>query len=556
MWKKFHPAFSFSSTISCNPLRTCSTVRLISNSLGENDVLVRKEVTRPGDYFYLGNDGSPRKLTVTPDETPFDGSKVGVRYLFDKGQEMIADGLPIPVPINHDFSAHPLTPQEEVTNNAGFVQSYEMDGDKLFAHLDIAEHKINRDDLSKTIKWTSPWFNSFPDGRGKQWNGVVSHIALTTRPRMIPQEPFPSVAFAISSAKPAPASQSGFAVSRAGLIKDNKPVYPIAFSLYSGIPMAEGEFPSEKFDKKPKKDKGGDSEGKSKGKSSKPPREDGDDLFSGSDEGDSSGDEGGDYEEGGKAKPMHKFDPETGEPIETPLVDPDGDVSVYSVIAELLEILEPPIMLGEDVTPENFCEKLFKAVMDAVKSKGTTMPQEPLPEQNKTPDMSKPTGGGTNPIVQEQAPLYMSLTPEQAKAALAKVTDPGLRSLISMAFSQQEKTLKTAEALKKHALAQAKARRDRRIEALASRLPQNRRDQLLAMSQGMQFSLTDEGVFSDPMESMLDIMEAAIKQQPDLLGGGITVSQPHPVEYTGALTDDRADALAGEMCESVGVPTK
>lgn len=197
-------------------------------------MLVEKEVIRPGVYFYKDQQtGEPRKLVVTPELT---------RYWHEQGNAMLSQGLTVPLPCEHDFDAHPMTPAEKLKNNAGWVKEYQIKNNRLYAVTDIQDAELAKK-LPTTIRYTSPWINSFTDGNGKEWKNVISHLALTTRPRIVNQEPFGSVAAALSmatmSSLGAATGAGGFCLSRAGLLNDNGlPEYPIAFSLVAGIPMA------------------------------------------------------------------------------------------------------------------------------------------------------------------------------------------------------------------------------------------------------------------------------------------------------------------------------
>lgn len=183
---------------------------------------------------------------------------------------MLAANLTVPVPCEHDFQAHPMTSAEKLKNNAGWVQSYLLKDvtdpktnkttkDVLFAALDIADPDIAKK-LPTTIRWTSPWISSFTDGKGREWRNVISHVALTTRPRIIKQQPFGGNAAALSHATvtdyqrdtdtwKALSGERGLCLSKAGsLTPKGLPRYPIAFSMWSGIAMAAD--PAETEDKK------------------------------------------------------------------------------------------------------------------------------------------------------------------------------------------------------------------------------------------------------------------------------------------------------------------
>ena len=161
-----------------------------------SDVLVEKEIIGQGTHWYRDEvTGLPRKLVVTPDLT---------RYWHEQGNKMLGLGLPVPVPYEHDFSQHPMTPAEKLRNNAGWVKEYRIKDvgkrkDVLFGILDITDDDVAKK-LPRTIRWTSPWFSSFPDGKGRDWHNVITHLALTTRPRIVEQEPFTGIAAALSIA--------------------------------------------------------------------------------------------------------------------------------------------------------------------------------------------------------------------------------------------------------------------------------------------------------------------------------------------------------------------
>ncbi len=160
------------------------------------------------------------------------------KYWCEQGNAMLGTGLTVPIPAEHDFNAHPMTPADKLLNNAGWVRGYTLRGDRLWATADIQDEEVARK-LPTTIKWTSPWINSFTDGNGREWKNVVSHLALTTRPRITEQEPFASVAAALSMAAPIRAwsevPAGGLCLSRAGLLEpDGMPRYPVAFSVMCG----------------------------------------------------------------------------------------------------------------------------------------------------------------------------------------------------------------------------------------------------------------------------------------------------------------------------------
>lgn len=203
-------------------------------------MLIEKEVIAPGTYWYTDEKtGVPRKLDVSADMT---------KWWHQQGSKMLGHGLPIPVPYEHDFDQHPMTAKDKLLNNAGGVKEYRLKSftdpirgevkDALFSVVEVTDPKVEEKINNGSIKWTSPWINSFTDGDGRKWNNVISHLALTTRPRITRQLPFGSVAAALSMASPTTLRtdqpNDGLCLSRAGLLLKGRPAYPVAFSLFSG----------------------------------------------------------------------------------------------------------------------------------------------------------------------------------------------------------------------------------------------------------------------------------------------------------------------------------
>lgn len=206
-------------------------------------MLIEKEVIGPGTVWY--NDlktGEPRRSLITAEH---------LQHWCQRGNEMLALGLTVPIPCEHDFQAHPMTPAEKLKNNVGWVKEYKLKDNRLFSVLDIQDEELAKK-LPNTVRWTSPWFSSFTDGNGKKWDNVIAHLALTTRPRLTQQTPFPSIAAAIAAASEVPLDSGeveGYTFSKAGMLKDNIPLNRIAFSLYSGIALSEDDVEEEKEEK-------------------------------------------------------------------------------------------------------------------------------------------------------------------------------------------------------------------------------------------------------------------------------------------------------------------
>jgi hypothetical protein len=512
-------------------------------------MLVPKElIPGPGLYWYTDQEtGLPRKIRFTAE---------GLQHLCDSGRQMLAANLSIPVPLEHQPDGRPVSAADraasKLKNNAGWVKDFQLKNGALWGILDIQDEEIARK-LPRTIRWTSPWITSFMDGQGKPWHGVIGHVALTTRPRISRQAPFGSLAAAMSFAttladlafSPAAAGSlypagKGLSVSRAGLLAGEgnllRPAYPLAFSLYSGgIALAAGEL--EEVVKKEKKPPG----------DARPP---GDSRV-------------GDVppKPGGEPAPDQPALP--GMPGQPPsLVDADGDIPVHEVIADLLETMG--VALEEGATADNFLEKLYKAVMARMKEAGVhpggdMSNTDPGNLTNQPPGGKNPNDLPPNPrmnVVQEQPPLYMSL--EQSLAEARKIADPALRAVVEAALSHQQTESKKTQAIQNRLLADARAVRDRRIEALARGADAAYRDRLVALGQGASLSIGDDGAVHDSAAGVLDLLEHERGQQkrlPDLLlsrSGLQAVDHPRD-SHAGEMTAERADQVVDEFCKNAGI---
>jgi hypothetical protein len=497
--------------------------------------VIEKEVARPGTTWYIDPATSlPRKATFTPET---------LKYWHDQGQSMLSSGLVIPVPMEHQ-ALGAMTPAQKaaanLANNAGWVQGYKFkkikdeDGNEveaLFSDVDITDISI-ANKLPHTIRYTSPWISSFVDGNGKSWNGVISHLALTTRPRIVKQTPFQNLSAAMSLAdnlldttfdpKTYPVAAGGFALSRAGNLKkrtDGKltPCFPLAFSLWTGIGLAD-DVPFKKKEEKPAEKKEG------KGESKLPP---------------------GGTEEGEKPEGEGITEGE-GQDIlqeEAKLIDEDGDISIYEVLCDLLEAVG--LTIGE-CNSDNFMQKLYEATMSQIKGGQGGLEKNDMGTPNNTPPGAG-SGAGKAPLMQEQPPLYMSL--EQAQA----ITDPNQRAMALSIIHLQTKS----ERLEKNAIDRAKYMRQARLDRLYKRLPPTARDKLAAMAQGAGFSMNDDGSVADSMDGYLALLESSMPDLPTLLTGDSKAfsEQPHPKQYDGVMSEERRQSIVKEVCRSGGITT-
>lgn len=506
-------------------------------------VLIEKEVVGPGTYWYVDQKtGLPRKLVATPER---------IKHWHTKGNEMLSYGLPVPIPIEHDFDAHPMTPADQLLNNAGQVKEYRIkdapDGRKnvLFSVCDIVDTRALEKIPTGAIKWTSPWFSSFTDGSGRKWDDVIAHLALTTRPRITQQTPFQNIAAALSIASEGKSSD-GYCLSRAGLLSLNKggrfqPAYPVAFSMYSGISLSEDDMPPKK---KEKKDEKKPAEGKKK-----PPESGGDGSKApkiGDGDGDESNTEVDDLE----------IDPEIGGEgginLE-PFSDPSGDVTMDELLADLLGALG--IHVEKTNNEDQFKRSIYNAVMQKIHELTNDGKGAAGADTGAITDPNNP-GAQQNPLVpqvkQEQQPMYMSLED------IAKLPEPTRGVAMSMynenakLREELEKTSKKTAGLEASKLAEAASARMTRVKLLGMRSPKVKADlDAMLSQQGMALSMGDGGVVNDPLSPMLTMLEKGLSDMPAMLTAersALSVA-PHPTddEMSEEMSDKLADAFARQM---------
>ncbi len=470
---------------------------------------VRKEVIRTGKHVYIGADGRPAVLDTTKDK---------IDHYFNQGQAMLAAGIPIPLPLEHDSRVSSANPADIAAdllrNNGGEVLRYETDVVKnknghdvhrLMSVLNVKDDQIANKIKNGSVRWVSPWISSFVDGAGNAWNEVVSHVALTTRPRIHEQQPFESISMALSLAKPqAKLPASGFDLPNAGLLKeDGQPAFPIAFSMMTGVKLSEDDLKNIE-DGDESEDAEPEAEAKKEG-----------------------GDEGGDP----MAAEMKK---EGGVP------DADteaGDVSFEELIPHLLEMHGISVPGGGK--GKEFLQSLVQGLLASAKALAAT---DGGADANVLGDNPDPAADPNNPaakgpIKQESPPMYMSLN------AIAKIKDPEKRQMASMLFSLHQK-----------AMTEAKTVRDRRLERVCKMVSPKTRDRLLhqAAQPGMAFSLGVDGVVVDPLASTLEMLEEEMSNLPDMLrknGPELSIVD-HP-DDSGYLTAAQAEELANRQTARV-----
>ena len=497
-------------------------------------MLVEKEIIGPGVYWYTDQKtGLPRKLVVTPELT---------KYWHEQGGKMLSAGLTVPVPFEHDFDAHPMTPKDKLLNNAGEVKEYRLKDSVLFGVVDVQDPDAKRK-IGHSIRWTSPWINSFTDGDGRKWENVISHLALTTRPRITKQAPFSSIAAALSIASEtkivdhpgASEATDGLCLSKAGRLVQRsgdgrlRPQYPMAFSLWAGgIKLAEDDMPMPM--KKSKKDKpaGDDSAGASGGAD--------DNDIAGDDDSDDVADIGG---------------------LMNPLQDQSGDVKMEELLCDLLSALG--VQMPDNVGESEFKRALYEAAMTKIKelsAKGQAAGDASA--QAAGANTTSPAGQNQqNPIIQqEQQPMYMSLED------INKITDPTMKSVALSMYNENVKLrgeldagAKLSASLRDAKLKEENAKRSTRVQLLGKISPRVKADldAMVALPE-MALSMGDGGAVVDPMAQTLAVLEKGLSELPRLLTTEATALSVSPQPTDGEMSQEYIDKTADDLARMMGCP--
>ena len=505
---------------------------------GDTAVLVEKEIIGPATHWYRDETtGMPRKLVVTPELT---------KYWHDQGNAMLSSGLTVPVPCEHDFDAHPMTPADKLKNNAGWVKEYRLgtpkpDGtrapdNKLFGVVDVQDEELARK-LPLTIRWTSPWISSFTDGKGRAWDNVISHLALTTRPRIIDQAPFGSISAALSLATETKVdilgrgvAKDGLCLSKAGKLvvrkrdKQLRPQYPIAFSLFvGGVKLANDDDMTALSD-----------DGEDNVKSKKPKQGAG-----------GAGDDIGDVND----------DVADISGLMDPVQDQRGDVRMEELLCDLLSALG--VMMPENVGEGEFKRALYEAAMGKIKE--LTTKAQASSDANATAsaaNTNSPAGGGqTNPIIQqEQQPMYMSLED------INKISDPTMKGIALSMYNENVRLrteldagTKLSASLRDAKLKEENTKRSGRVQLLGKLSPRVKTDleAMLALP-AMALSMGDGGAVVDPMAQTLAVLEKGLADIPRLLMTDTSALSVAPQPTDGEMSQEAIDKTADDFARMMG----
>lgn len=452
-----------------------------------------------------------------------------------------------------------MTPADRLKSNAGWVKQYHLKGDRLFSTVDVQDSDVVKK-LPGTIRWTSPWINSFTDGNGREWKNVISHLALTTRPRIVEQEPFGSVAAALSLADPIRSwdeAASGVCLSNAGLLeRSGLPAYPIMFSMYSGVREAKhmstsgaamaGDFPPKK---KPTAD---------------PAAADPDADMDLDEDADGDVDAGN---AGADSDIPSDGDPTNDATIDLePLGDPAGDVSMVELLCDLLGALGIHCETGADEA--TFKRGLYNATMTKIHeltAKGQNGGQDPNrtnppgnpPNNPKPPVTAKPPQ--PNPLIQqEQPPMFMSLEDIHKLPEPMKGVALAMYSENQQLRAEMEASKKVTNSLRDAKIREAELKRTQRVSLITKLMPRAKTNLEAMLAQpGMAMSIGEKGVVVDPMAQTLEVLEQGLADLPRLLTtdqSALSV-QPQPTDE-GMLSDEATDAIADSLARAMGCPSQ
>lgn len=141
------------------------------------------EVIRPRRVV-IGTDAAGRPIyrTFTAEDC---------RRYAERGNRMIASSVAIPVCWGHRDDAKPRNADDArsrfAKSTAGWIEQYRLEKDgRVLAVADLPDDEAAQ---AEKVKFASPEIERFIDGNGRNWGEVVTHLALTPRPRQHEQTP-------------------------------------------------------------------------------------------------------------------------------------------------------------------------------------------------------------------------------------------------------------------------------------------------------------------------------------------------------------------------------
>jgi hypothetical protein len=149
----------------------------------------KKQILTEGLYLVGDGKGGRKATFVTKDR---------INHWVNQHKAMRNAGLNIPAPEFHDPKAVPSEQPVGSKSNYGFWESLEQDQteDGLVAMNGVldAPHEEDAEKIGKTVRETSIYaVPKFVDGHGNEWEDVLTHIAVVTKPIEPGQKNFESV---------------------------------------------------------------------------------------------------------------------------------------------------------------------------------------------------------------------------------------------------------------------------------------------------------------------------------------------------------------------------
>lgn len=142
------------------------------------------------DVLYVGR-------VVPPNRDPIDFQEKDVERLAVRVQEMLADGLQIPIAWEHQDAAKPMM-AEELARLTKLTLGHALEAEvRPGGTLQVKFDAPVEEDAKRlpAIKFVSPEIQwNYRDGRGKVWPGPsITHLAVTPQPVQHDQKPFKRV---------------------------------------------------------------------------------------------------------------------------------------------------------------------------------------------------------------------------------------------------------------------------------------------------------------------------------------------------------------------------
>lgn len=107
---------------------------------------------------------------------------------------MLAKGLNVPVCLEHRSDAKPKALSADdlkswkARGTVGHVENYELDSaNRVWVNVELPDDADAKQ--AHKLRFCSPEIDNFTDGDGQDWGEVITHVALTPRPRQYDQPP-------------------------------------------------------------------------------------------------------------------------------------------------------------------------------------------------------------------------------------------------------------------------------------------------------------------------------------------------------------------------------